>query len=84
MNIRLLDFLCCPECQGELSLEDEIKESKEILRGKLVCKCGRTYPIDRGVPRMLTNLPIGMRKVRKTFSKSNMQESKSYFENCVI
>jgi uncharacterized protein YbaR (Trm112 family)/SAM-dependent methyltransferase len=52
---RLLDFLCCPACSGELTPDiwrgDLATETEE---GQLQCRgCARTYPIINGIPRML-------------------------------
>ncbi|MEK7116484.1 MAG: methyltransferase domain-containing protein [Patescibacteria group bacterium] len=53
MKPSLLDFLECPECRGAFSLTaDSDTAPDEILEGTLACAC-RTYPIVRGVPRLL-------------------------------
>jgi uncharacterized protein YbaR (Trm112 family) len=57
---RLLDFLACPGCRGDLRLEDPVQAEnfpwREIVGGKLVCQdCQEKYPIKNGIPRMLTN-----------------------------
>ena len=41
---ELLDILACPYCKVEVRLEKE----------KLVCtECGREFPVEDGIPRML-------------------------------
>jgi len=41
---KLLDILACPECKGDVRLENE----------KIVCvKCGLRYPIKDDIPIML-------------------------------
>jgi SAM-dependent methyltransferase len=58
MKPRLLDFLACPDCGGDLKLVRERSEAGEILDGELRCSgCGRELPIVRGVPRLL---PLGL------------------------
>src|SRR5437899_774639 len=53
MKPRLLKYLCCPMCQGDLRLI-VLREESEIEEGMLTgCACGRTYPIIGGIPRML-------------------------------
>jgi len=43
---QLLDILACPNCRGELRLDEEAAE--------LVCTgCGYAYPIRDGVPTLL-------------------------------
>lgn len=47
--------MLCPSCGGEeLKLSQEGGDGEEILEGEIACKtCGKTYPIVRGIPRML-------------------------------
>jgi SAM-dependent methyltransferase len=53
MKKRLLQYLACPECNGEIRLLSVAKEEAgEILEGDLECGvCARRFPIVRGVPR---------------------------------
>ncbi|MCC7383955.1 MAG: methyltransferase domain-containing protein [Deltaproteobacteria bacterium] len=53
MRGRALDFLVCPRCRGSLALEVTEREGDEITEGALRCGCGATYPVTRGVPRLL-------------------------------
>lgn len=54
MKERLVGWLACPECSGNLGLKDATRDGAEIITGKLVCeKCQRTYPIRRGIPRFV-------------------------------
>jgi uncharacterized protein YbaR (Trm112 family)/SAM-dependent methyltransferase len=60
MKDRLIHYLACPDCHGDLYLEDPVKSKdfpwQEIMSGNLTCqKCQRKYPIIGGIPRMLTN-----------------------------
>lgn len=53
MKERLLKFLACPACQGDLSLRAGAeRDGSEIMAGQLDCAgCRRQYPIAGGVPR---------------------------------
>ncbi len=53
MKERLLQYLICPGCGGELRLHSAGRgERDEIMEGKLDCApCARHFPIVRGVPR---------------------------------
>jgi SAM-dependent methyltransferase len=53
MKQRLLQYLACPSCNGEIELVSETKrEAGEVLEGNLCClSCSRHYPVVRGVPR---------------------------------
>lgn len=52
MKRRLLDYIRCPSCAGEVALAVRVAEGPEIMEGELTCKsCERKFPIIRGVPR---------------------------------
>lgn len=53
MREKLLQYLACPACDGQIQLkETTATEGREILEGQLRCAgCNRIYPIVRGVPR---------------------------------
>jgi SAM-dependent methyltransferase len=46
-------FFVCPECHGNLQLHSS--ESGEVIRGRLDCGCGRSYPVRGGVPRFVSS-----------------------------
>lgn len=63
MKLRLLDYLACPDCAGDLRLERSLEKDPdgEVLEGSLRCgQCHRLFPIQRGVPRLL---PAGLREL---------------------
>ena len=53
MKEKLLDFLACPTCGGDILLVHvSLREEREIIEGVLSCqKCEREYKLTRGVPR---------------------------------
>ncbi len=53
MKQRLLEYLVCPSCSGEIRLLSVARgEGDEILEGDLDCaSCSRHFPVVRGVPR---------------------------------
>ena len=57
MKERLLDYLACPSCGGEVRLASVAKSEDvggwtEIVEGELACAgCGRAFAVERGVPR---------------------------------
>ena len=54
MKRSALRFLVCPSCRDSLVLEAGAEEGSEVLAGHLGCpRCGRAYPIVRGVPRFV-------------------------------
>ena len=55
MRERLLQWLACPSCEGEFTLESSHREHNEIIEGALHCSCGDIFPIISGVPRLLSD-----------------------------
>ena len=54
MKQRLLQYLACPVCGGEIRLQRVARreDDGEILEGELDCaRCARPFPVVRGVPR---------------------------------
>ncbi|HEU5237114.1 MAG TPA: methyltransferase domain-containing protein [Pyrinomonadaceae bacterium] len=52
MKAALLNYLACPECAGDLSLNAGEAEGIEIMSGELNCsQCQRLFKIVRGIPR---------------------------------
>jgi SAM-dependent methyltransferase len=71
MKTRLLDFVVCPACQGTLRLQPgaRTEPNGEVIEGALACQgCGRSYPIVRGVPRLLpATLSLEKQKTAEAF-----------------
>jgi SAM-dependent methyltransferase len=55
MKQRLLDYLACPSCGGDINqVSVKHAEAEEIMEGELECAaCRRRFPITRGVPRFV-------------------------------
>lgn len=55
MKQKLLEYLACPSCCGEIQLSpDSKREGEEILDGELRCRaCAQCFPVTRGVPRFV-------------------------------
>jgi SAM-dependent methyltransferase len=55
MKLRLLQYLACPSCNGDIDLAaGSAIDQGEIMDGVLACTgCSRQYPIVRGVPRFV-------------------------------
>ena len=63
MKRRLLTYIVCPKCSGELVCAAESQQGEDIITGQLTCEqCGKTYPIVRGIPRMLLESPSEVKK----------------------
>jgi ubiquinone/menaquinone biosynthesis C-methylase UbiE/uncharacterized protein YbaR (Trm112 family) len=70
MRRRLVEALACPECRGTVEVVESHKETAvRILQGALRCTaCGRRYPIDKGVPRMVSQVTEDVAEVCRRYS----------------
>ncbi|MDW7732977.1 MAG: methytransferase partner Trm112 [Methanolobus sp.] len=54
MKKDLMEILACPICKGDLVLNVEKEDEKEVISGTLYCSvCNEYYPIEEGIPNML-------------------------------
>ncbi len=69
MKERLLDFVACPMCHGDLAFSGPcVREGGEITAGALSCGCGRTFPVRDGIPFLLPDsLPSLQEKTAESF-----------------
>src|SRR5262245_5050586 len=57
MKLRLLDYLACPSCAGDLQLGIAESDGDESMEGALRCeRCQTAYRVRRGVPRFAENI----------------------------
>jgi SAM-dependent methyltransferase len=57
MKERVLQYLACPQCEGDLALQVESRDGVEVMAGSLQCgACPRTFAITRGIPRFATDV----------------------------
>ena len=54
MKRELVEILACPLCKGDLQLDVEQEDEKEVITGSLYCpKCDQRYPIIDTIPNLL-------------------------------
>jgi len=54
MKKDLMEILACPVCKGDLKLEVQEEDGKEVITGTLKCpKCSENYPIKDAIPNLL-------------------------------
>jgi SAM-dependent methyltransferase len=51
MKSKLLQYLCCPSCRGDLALDVRSCRDQEVESGSLVCKGCGCFEIKGGIPR---------------------------------
>jgi len=90
MKKKLIDYLACPTCSGDLVLAAEGEtDGIEILDGKLACvSCSKGFPILRGIPRFIDLGEIDPEKAAIAVSfgfewQHFSQESELYAEQLV-
>jgi len=56
MQLKLLNILACPKCQGDvLCISAETNVDDEVVSGRLECKsCNSNFPIRSGIPRFVS------------------------------
>jgi SAM-dependent methyltransferase len=69
MKERLLQYLICPACAGEVELSVSEREEGEIITGKLRCRnCAANYAVRSGIPRFAaTELSAEQQATAKNF-----------------
>jgi SAM-dependent methyltransferase/uncharacterized protein YbaR (Trm112 family) len=50
--------MVCPSCKGTFSLSEQAVRNGEVEEGVLASDCGRSYPILKGIPRILPDALI--------------------------
>ncbi len=82
MRRSLVERLACPECAGNVeAIESNEENAVRILRGALRCtSCGQRYPIEKGVPRMVTGLAEGVGEIGRRFSFQWLSRWNGMFE----
>ena len=69
MKISLLEFLVCPACRGEISINIRKKIKSEIIEGSLTCKkCKEVFSITKGIPRFVKDQTKNFVKTEDAFS----------------
>ena len=55
MRLRLLQFIACPRCGGDLDVRSAAEDDDgEIISGEIVCQlCSADWPIIRAIPRFI-------------------------------
>jgi len=62
MKSALLQWLVCPKCKNNLNIQILQQRQNEIIEGTLSCKCGSSFQINNGIPRMLVDGFLNVKK----------------------
>jgi uncharacterized protein YbaR (Trm112 family)/SAM-dependent methyltransferase len=84
MKRRLLELLCCPMCEGDVTLTAFREDGEQVTEGMLACAaCRRTFPIINSIPRMLPD-PLAhlALKYHAEFFDRYPEETAGYRERC--
>ena len=56
MKKYLMEILVCPTCKSDLTLEIELIEDDEIIKGSIQCEsCELIYNIENSIPDFMTS-----------------------------
>ena len=56
MKKCLMEILVCPTCKSDLTLEIELIEDDEIIKGSIQCEsCELIYNIENSIPDFMTS-----------------------------
>lgn len=84
MKHELLKLMCCPECHSAFELLDCVERDNEIESGVLVCQsCDARYPVDRGLPVILSDAGR-MARTQRSFGKQWEWQNRFLFETDTI
>lgn len=68
MKERLLAYLACPECRGDLALEAVRRSGQDVMEGSLTCTtCHKVFMVRHGVPRFATEVPNAEQRTAEAF-----------------
>lgn len=68
MKERLLAYLACPSCHGDLTLDATSRSGHEIMEGSLACTgCQKVFAIRRGIPRLAVAVPAVEQRTAEAF-----------------
>ena len=68
MKESLLEYLQCPLCEGNFTLQRVSMDSSEIISGELTCSsCKQVFPITNGVPRLVFEAAPEMHSTARNF-----------------
>lgn len=78
----LVDLLACPACQGTLlELTAEEMRAEEIWEGAITCQnCGRSYPIQQGMPHLYVNDASWRSKAREAAGWVTLHKQQGVYE----
>lgn len=82
MRRAFVEKLACPECQAAVEVVQVAEENAvRILRGTLRCTaCGKTYPVEHGVPRLVAGVPDDLAEVCRRYAFQWLSRWQGRFE----
>ena len=78
MKESLVEYLICPKCGKDFSLNVKKKLKDEIHSGELVCKKRHKFPIISGIPRLVVDKAKTFVETEDSFSSKWKKYNKTY------
>ena len=81
MKTTLLNFICCPICHHELTLQEHEVVDDRVLEGNLSCPhCGENYPVHKGMPYLISDTNLEQFKATEREGWVKIWEKKGMYE----
>lgn len=80
MKNNLIDYLACPKCGKPFIVKSKKICESEIIEGHLFCQNRHKFPINRGIPRFVTDKDMGFIKTEDAFSSKWKTFNKTYHQ----
>ena len=81
MDIKALEVMACPFCQGTLSLLKPTEDQAGEGEGQLRCgACDEAFPIHSGIPRMVVPRHTYQTDIASSFGREWQLQADGYFE----
>lgn len=78
MKLEIIKEIICPQCKNDFSVKVKKKQKKEIIEGQLICTKKHSFPIIRGIPRLVSDKQKDFIKTEDAFSSKWRLFNKSY------
>ena len=78
MKESLVEHLVCPTCNKNFILKTKKKVRSEIIKGELICQKLHRFPINEGIPRLVTDKSKIFVKTENSFSSKWKNYNKTY------
>ncbi|MEM4252114.1 MAG: class I SAM-dependent methyltransferase [Candidatus Nitrosotenuis sp.] len=80
MKTSVLSHLVCPVCASAFSLKISKAKKAEVIIGTLICAKKHRFPVENGIPRLVTDKELNFVKTEDAFSLKWKNFNKTYHD----